>query len=263
MKAWRNLLGLGVCTLLATACTVSTGTGDDDDPIIDENSEVPDPTGESSETPDETTAEPTTPDETTEPTDTATEEPTSDVTTDDSSSSATTEEPATDTSTDTSTDEPPVGAFMCMPDTAEGECEQCVQRADRCCDERAACADDPEGACEDEWATVKSCMAERMLGENPDADPAAVVQECLAEAAGEGNDVLSVSDELIALLGCVGTSYMEPEAMPVAGDAGAAEGDAGVPESDLIEGDGLCTLACYGVDTLEPVDVNEGTFDQE
>src|SRR5690606_17565952 len=100
--------------------------------------------------------------------------------------------------------------FMCMPDSAEGDCEQCVQRADRCCDERAACANDPDGECEGEWTIIKQCMAEQNLAENPADDPILVLQGCMAEASGTGDD-LAVSDEVFDLAACIGTAYVPPD----------------------------------------------------
>jgi hypothetical protein len=81
-------------------------------------------------------------------------------------------------------------------------------------------------------------------------------------ASASGSD-LDVSDELFELTFCVGSAYMPEEVAAAVGDAGAAA-DAGAPAEpadDLLEGDGLCTFACYGVDTLEPVDLDEGAVD--
>jgi hypothetical protein len=127
--------------------------------------------------------------------------------------------------------------FSCDPEAASDDCEWCVQT--RCCDARAACAEDP--VCAEEWTILKACMAELDLPTNPTADPIAAVIDCMAEASATGNDI-DVSDGLFELTTCIGTTAEEST-------------------DDLIAGDGLCTFTCYGVDTLQPVDFDEGDVD--
>lgn len=126
------------------------------------------------------------------------------------------------------------GTFACDPEAAEGDCEWCVQL--RCCDERIACAENLD--CAEQWPAFSACVSAADLATNPVADPISAVMDCLSEASPTG-DALDSSDEMFDLVACIGTSVEESM-------------------DDLLEGDGQCTFACYGVDTLEPVDFDEG-----
>jgi hypothetical protein len=118
-------------------------------------------------------------------------------------------------------------AFVCAPEEATESCEACVQ--ERCCEGRLACSSDVQ--CEAEWATFKTCMAEKDLASNPGEDAVSTIQDCLAEASPDGSD-LGVTDAMFELTTCIGTAV--------------EDGD-----EERLPGDGQCTFPCYGVDTLE------------
>jgi len=220
MKAWKTLLGIGFGSLALMACTITTGSDEDDDsPLLEAGAE-----------PDDEPADDTEPGDTDSGTDA-----------DDDTSEEDSGVPVV---------EPPPGDpnFMCDQAAAD-ECEACM--AQYCCDERAACA--ANGTCQAEWDSLKSCMDAKDLMSNPSEDNQGEVDDCASQAAPNG-DPIQLTNEMLDLLDCVATDY---EAMMGAGDAGAADAD--TAQSDLVEGDDLCTLACYGVFSTNPVevDVNE------
>ncbi|MEN9581762.1 MAG: hypothetical protein RJA70_4771, partial [Pseudomonadota bacterium] len=155
MKAWRTLLGLGFCSLLAVGCTVTTGDGvDDDDAPADDTGkdDAPaDDTAKDDAPADDTSKDAAVEDDTQPDVDAGEQQP----------------EP------DAAPKPPPTEKFECDP-KAKDACEACM--ATSCCDERAACGDN--AVCAKEWSVIKACMDKKDLGNNVSEEPAADLQEC-------------------------------------------------------------------------------------
>lgn len=186
MKAWRTLLGLGFCSLLAIGCTITSGNDDDDDDV----NSADDASMDDAPTDDDP------------PKDSGTQMM------DDTPSKPDAGKPGPEE--DASTPNPPA-EFKCDVKAAD-TCEACM--ATSCCEERKACAS--SSACAAEWSSIKKCMDDKDLANNIPDDALMELQECLAAAAPK-MDQLNLSDETFGLTECIGMAVM---------DAGAGmEGD--------------------------------------
>lgn len=216
MKAWKTSLGLGCISLIAGCTfTIDTNVDDEDEIMLGDPFGFDDPGFEPpSAADDEDPSEPSDP--TSEPSD-----------------------PTTEPSEPSMMSMQPVEVFVCDADNAEGECEQCVQTLDRCCPERATCGDN--AACETQWQAFKACMEAKNIGDPDSAEAqraittAEHVDECRTQVAPNGQSI-ELELDLDLLLSCIGTPFVE------GGDVATGE---------LVDGDGLCTIGCYGVFTLE------------
>lgn len=213
MKSWTTLLGLGLVFFTMAACTITTDVSDEDGDgrILDPGDEPKD--AESRDPMDAGTApkmdaakDPVEPEDPVDASNMMTPDPTGDPN------------------------------FMCSSAAAD-QCEACM--ATFCCAERAACA--ANGTCASEWSSVRTCMEEKDLMNNPPISDKAEADGCITSAAPD-QQIEQLSDEAFALLDCVATDY-----------DGMDFGDGGAADFGLNEGDDLCTLSCYGVYNTNPL----------
>ena len=218
MKIWTRTFGAALTLALMGGCTVTVGSGngdDSDDLDFSEKSEEPETTEEDPETTEK--PETTTTDE--EPTQSETSSPTVDV--DAAAPPASSSTPAETSSVpDETTSEPPPNVCEGEPDP--GTCDACVK--DNCEADWAACCA-AEG-CVETWTEIYTCVL------NTATDDAwADYDRCAAEASSTG-DALDLPYEVLDITSCVNSAYM---------------GD----DPGRLEGEGTCTLDCYGVVSLD------------
>lgn len=230
MTKVTSLTTLVLTSLLAGACTVTIGEKfDDDDADFVDDSDFVNDSDEDASNNDTTDTTQTSEEETSsDPTDTATE--TTDAggtgTVDAGGQSSSTGGDTTSTQ-DTSSSEPvnPGDPFagQCEPPGEPYSCAECLLY--HCSQVWANCCEDD--TCVATWNEITTCVANPMSDE-----PIDDVDRCAAEASPTG-DQLDLSDEVQAVMWCVGMEFM---------------GD-----DDLYghqPGEGTCTLYCYGAEAI-------------
>jgi hypothetical protein len=108
----------------------------------------------------------------------------------------------------------------------EDECDACTYT--RCCSERAACDDNME--CVLAWNALRTCIDEKNPLEDPSISPTADLAECQADVVANLAEPVPFED----LANCVAAPYGE-DAMAL---------------SEIFQGEGLCSGACYNIDLL-------------